>query len=53
MKQQILDILNTIPEEEQNILMEELNRALKQQRLAKIYELEEEARRINWSIKTL
>lgn len=53
MKQQILDILNTIPEEEQNILMEELTKSLKQQRLAKTYELEEEARRINWSIKTL
>ena len=40
MKQQILDILNTIPEEKQNVLMEELSKSLKQQRLAKIYELE-------------
>jgi hypothetical protein len=53
MKQQILELLNTLPEEEQNILMEELNRALKQQRLQKSMELSKEARRIEWSLKGL
>ena len=53
MKQQILELLNTLPEEEQNILMEELNRALKQQRLQKSMELEREATRITWSLNGL
>ena len=53
MKQQILELLNTLPEEKQNILMEEVNRALKQQRLAKVMELGKEERRIEWSLKGL
>ena len=44
MKQQILDLMNTLPEEEQNILMEELRQSLKQQRISKIFKVEEEAR---------
>ena len=53
MKQQILDLLNTLPEEEQNILIEELRQSLKQQRISKIFKVEEEARRIEWSLKGL
>jgi hypothetical protein len=53
MKQQILELLNTLSEEEQNVLMEELNRALKQQRLQKLMELGKEASRIEWSLKGL
>lgn len=53
MKQQILDLINTLPEEKQNILMEEVNRTLKQQRLQKSMELEKEARRITWSLNGL
>ena len=53
MKQQILELLNTLSEEEQNILMEEINRALKQQRLTKVIELGKEGRRIEWSLKGL
>ena len=33
MKQQILDLLNTLSEEEQNILMEEVVKSLKQERM--------------------
>jgi len=53
MKQQILDLINTVSEEEQNLLMEELRIALKQQRLQKSLELEREGRRINWSLNGL
>jgi hypothetical protein len=53
MKQQILDLMNTLPEEEQNLLMEELRTALKQQRISKIFKVEEEARRIEWTLKGL
>lgn len=53
MKQQILDLLNTIPEEEQNILMEEIVRSLKQERLEKVFKLQKEADRLNWLIKTI
>jgi hypothetical protein len=53
MKEQILELLNTIPEEQQNILMEELNRALKQQRLQKLMELDKESDRLRWSLNGL
>lgn len=53
MKQQILELINTLPEEQQNILMEEVNRALKQQRLQKLMELEKEAIRVKWSLNGL
>lgn len=53
MKQKILELLNTLSEEEQNVLMEELNRALKQQRLQKSMKLEKESRRIKWSLNGL
>jgi FixJ family two-component response regulator len=53
MKQQILESLNTLSEEEQNVLMEEIVKSLKQQRLQKSMELSKEARRIEWSLKGL
>lgn len=53
MTQQILELINTLPEEQQNVLMEELNRTLKQQRLTKIMELGKEIRRIEWNLKGL
>jgi hypothetical protein len=53
MKQQILDLLNTLPEEEQNILMEEIVKSLKQERLEKVFKLQKEVDRLNWLIKTL
>jgi hypothetical protein len=53
MKQQILDLLNTLPEEEQNILMEEIVKSLKQERLEKIFKLQKEVDRLNWLIKTI
>ena len=53
MKQQILKLLNTLSEEEQNVLMEELRTALKQERLLKAFKLGEEGRRIEWSLKGL
>lgn len=53
MKQQILELLNTLSEEEQNVLMEEIIKSLKQERLAKVMELGKEERRIEWSLKGL
>ena len=53
MKQQILDLMSTLSEEEQNILMEELRTTLKQQRISKIFKAEKEASRIEWSLKKL
>jgi hypothetical protein len=53
MKQKILDLLNTLPEEEQNVLMEEIVRSLKQERLEKVFKLQKEVDRLNWLIKTL
>ena len=53
MKQQILDLLNTLPEEEQNVLMEEIIKSLKQERLEKVFKLQKEVDRLNWLIKTL
>jgi len=53
MKQQILELLNTLPEEEQNVLMEEIVKSLKQERLEKVFKLQKEVDRINWLIKTL
>jgi hypothetical protein len=53
MKQQILELLNTLPEEEQNILMEEIVKSLKQERLEKIFKLQKEVDRLNWLIKTI
>jgi hypothetical protein len=53
MKQQILDLLNTLPEEEQNILMEEIVKSLKQERLEKVFKLQKEVDRLNWLIKTI
>lgn len=53
MKQQILDLLNTLPEEEQNVLMEEIIKSLKQERLEKVFKLQKEVDRLNWLIKTI
>lgn len=53
MKQQILELLNTLPEEEQNVLMEEIVRSLKQERLEKVFKLQKEVDRLNWLIKTI
>lgn len=53
MKQQILELLNTLPEEEQNILMEEIVKSLKQERLEKVFKLQKEVDRLNWLIKTI
>ena len=53
MKQQILDLINTLPEEEQNILMEEIVKSLKQERLEKVFKLQKEVDRLNWLIKTI
>jgi hypothetical protein len=53
MKQKILDLLNTLPEEEQNVLMEEIVRSLKQERLEKVFKLQKEVDRLNWLIKTI
>ena len=53
MKQQILDLMNTLPEEEQNILMEEVIKSLKQERLEKVFKLQKEVDRLNWLIKTI
>ena len=53
MKQQILDLMNTLPEEEQNILMEEIIKSLKQERLEKVFKLQKEVDRLNWLIKTI
>lgn len=53
MKQQILELLNTLPEEEQNILMEEVVKSLKQERLEKVFKFQKEVDRLNWLIKTI
>lgn len=53
MKQQILELLNTLSEEEQNEIMEEVIKSLKQQRLAKAFELEKEANRLRWNLNKL
>ena len=53
MKQQILDLMNTISEEEQNILIEEVVKSLKQERLEKVFKLQKEVDRLNWLIKTI
>lgn len=53
MKQQILELLNTLPEEEQNVLMEEIVKSLKQERLEKVFKLQKEVDRLNWLIKTI
>lgn len=53
MKQQILDLLNTLSEEEQNVLMEEVVKSLKQERLEKVFKLQKEVNRLNWLIKTI
>ena len=53
MKQQILDLMNTLPEEEQNILIEEIVKSLKQERLEKVFKLQKEVDRLNWLIKTI
>ena len=53
MKQQILELLNTLSEEEQNILMEEIVKSLKQERLEKVFKLQKEVDRLNWLIKTI
>ena len=53
MKQQILDLMNTLPEEEQNVLMEEIVKSLKQERLEKVFKLQKEVDRLNWLIKTI
>lgn len=53
MKQKILDLLNTLPEEEQNVLMEEIVKSLKQERLEKVFKLQKEVDRLNWLIKTI
>ena len=53
MKQQILDLINTLPEEEQNVLMEEIVKSLKQERLEKVFKLQKEVDRLNWLIKTI
>lgn len=53
MKQQILDLMNTLSEEEQNILIEEIVKSLKQERLEKVFKLQKEVGRLNWLIKTI
>ena len=53
MKQQILELLNTLSEEEQNVLMGEIVKSLKQERLEKVFKLQKEVDRLNWLIKTI
>ncbi len=53
MKQKILELLNTVSEEEQNVLMEEIVKSLKQERLGKVIKLQKEVDRLNWLIKTI
>jgi hypothetical protein len=53
MKEQILDLIKDISEEDQNILITELALALKQQRLTKAMELEREANRLRCTLNSL
>lgn len=53
MKEQILELIKKIPEEEQNKLIEELALDLKRSRLDKAMELEREANRLRRSLNGL
>lgn len=50
---EILKILLSLSEEEQNQMMMELNLKLRQERIKKVWDLEEESRRIKWSLNSL
>ena len=50
---EILKILLSLSEEEQNKMMMELNLKLRQERIKKVWDLEEESRRIKWSLNSL
>lgn len=50
---EILKILLSLSEEEQNTMMMELNLKLRQERIKKVWDLEEESRRIKWSLNGL
>ena len=52
-QEEILKILLSLSEEEQNQMMMELNLKLRQERIKKVWDLEEESRRIKWSLNSL
>lgn len=49
-QEEILKILLSLSEEEQNQMLLELNVLVKQDRIKRVWELEKEARRINWTL---
>ena len=53
MKQQILEMLNSIPEKEQNDLLLDIRNTIKQDRLTKAMQLEREASRIKDTLNTI